>query len=151
MKILLILVVLIAAGAAFFYYCGDGGCFSATTEGVNTGPPEPPGEGTQDSGITGIVLLGPQCPVVRVFEDEEQCRDKPYTVRIDIFKSGLSGGAIATVLSDDEGKFRAELTPGNYTLKARGGSPYPSCKEETATVTEKSFTEVTLLCDTGIR
>lgn len=98
-----------------------------------------------DSGVTGKVLLGPQCPVVRV---GEECPDKPYATDIEIYRSGY---LIQTTRSGSDGKFVADLPAGRYTLKPKGGNPFPICSEKDAEVFPHIFTETTLHCDTGIR
>jgi hypothetical protein len=107
---------------------------------------QPPGSG--ESGITGVVLIGPQCPVVR---EGEECPDAPYEAFIGI--RDAAGQAIASVASGADGRFRVELPPGTYTLVARPqtSTPIPGPVEMTVTVEAAEFTEIVVSMDSGIR
>lgn len=111
----------------------------------------PPPTGTPApllSGISGIVLIGPQCPVVR---EGEECPDKPYEAIIEI--GDVSGRAIATTTSGSDGLFRVVLPPGTYTLTARPPTSrgFPAPAEMTVTVESTGFTDVVVSMDSGIR
>jgi hypothetical protein len=117
-----------------------------------TGTPAPP-RPTQEpsvvpSGILGIVLIGPQCPVVREGED---CPDAPYAARIEVFDS--RGGLAAEIASGDDGLFRVNVPAGEYRLVARplSDTPIPSPVEQTVVVTAGAITEVVVSMDSGIR
>jgi len=97
------------------------------------------------SGVQGVVLLGPQCPVVR---EDEPCPDKPYQTTVDIFRAGTLFASFAT---DKNGTFEASLPPGNYVLRPRGGDVFPTCSDLAVTVGPNNVEQVTLSCDTGIR
>ncbi|MCI0619854.1 hypothetical protein L0Y40_02355 [Candidatus Wolfebacteria bacterium] len=106
-----------------------------------------PGGTEVTSGIRGTVTLGPQCPVVQA---GVPCPDKPYNTTIEIFRLG-SNNPLAIITSNAEGKFEIPLAPGTYTVAPQGGTPYPLCDSTTVAVTEGTFTETVVLCDTGIR
>lgn len=102
-----------------------------------------------DSGITGIVLAGPQCPVVGP-DSGEECDDQPYQATV-IVRSQL-GIEVARFTADEAGEFRVPLYPGNYTLDPLPGeNGLPSAQELTVTVEEGAFAEIMILYDTGIR
>lgn len=101
-----------------------------------------------DSGVEGIVLLGPQCPVQRI--GDTSCDDKPYPTSIEIFREG-SDRPYKIVQTDEGAFFKAELEPDVYVVKPQGGRPFPHCSERLVEVFAGEFIEVTLLCDTGIR
>jgi hypothetical protein len=102
--------------------------------------------GPDDSGIRGIVLAGPQCPVVVA---ESPCPDRPWegTVRI----SGESGEVIE-VATDAGGRFTVVVEPGAYDVEPVVEEPGPVFGQpEAVTVVEGAFIDVALSVDTGIR
>jgi hypothetical protein len=128
---------LLAAAAVLVAGCGD--------DGSSSGDQEP------DSGITGVVSLGPQCPVER---PGEPCDDEPaagVTVTVSEQQPGEAyggGPGVATAVTDDDGRFRIPLVPGDYVVTAEAGM---SCEFLDAHVSAGTFTEVPVPCDTGIR
>lgn len=102
-----------------------------------------------DSGVEGIVLLGPQCPVVR---EGTPCPDEPFAVDIEVMRAG-STNVIATTRSGDDGRFRIALGPGDYVLDPVeiGDRPFPRGGPVEVTVRADEFAEVTITLDTGIR
>lgn len=117
--------------------CGD--------EGPSTGDQEP------DSGISGLVSLGPQCPVE---EQANPCADEPAArakVTVSEQPPGEAYGAgpvVATTVTDDDGTFRVAVAPGDYVVTSDAGM---SCEFMDAHVTAGTYTEVQVPCDTGIR
>jgi hypothetical protein len=99
------------------------------------------------SGVRGVVIAGPQCPVEQI---GSPCPDQPYagTVRV----STLDGSVVAEVETDREGGFRIPLDPGRYVLVVvvPGGGP-PTATPQPVRVDEGRFTPVELHVDTGIR
>jgi hypothetical protein len=54
--------------------------------------------------------------------------------------------------SDESGKFKVSLPPGDYVVMAGSfGMPFPRCSDTSATVGVNSYTHITVSCDTGIR
>lgn len=104
------------------------------------------GDRALDSGVRGIVRLGPSCPVVIA---GSPCPDLPYR---GLVSASDADGEVARVETDDDGRFRMPLAPGSYTLVAvvEGGGP-PTAKPETVRVRIGTFTKVALTVDTGIR
>jgi hypothetical protein len=97
------------------------------------------------SGVTGVVLAGPQCPVVTA---ESPCPDEPFVGSV----VALEGDEeVARVQTDSEGRFRMSLPPGSYTLAADLEPGLPFAEPSQVQVTEGTYVEVTLLVDTGIR
>lgn len=107
------------------------------------------GEAPADSGVEGMVLLGPQCPVV---QEGVPCPDKPFAAEIRVVEAG-SGDLVATVRSSADGRFRVRLAPGDYVLEpvSPGESGLPFGKPVDVTVRAHSFTQVSVTFDTGIR
>lgn len=101
-----------------------------------------------DSGITGIALLGPTCPVERV---GTPCPDEPMAGAQILVKRG--GETVATVTTGDDGRFRVELDPGEYVLEPVSPSEtgLPFGKPMNVRVEANAFTDVQVLFDSGIR
>jgi hypothetical protein len=109
----------------------------------------PGGSTGRDSGISGLVTLGPLCPVERA---DSPCPDKPIAARNQV--KDAAGDVVATVSSGDDGRFAVSLAPGRYVLQGLAptpGSPFPIGSTVTATVRPHRFTDVTVPFDTGIR
>ncbi len=107
--------------------------------------------GNTNSGIQGIVLLGPICPVIKDPPDPE-CADKPYATRLAITTADQAI-VIAEINSDENGRFTAALVPGEYAIRsAAAANILPYCSSnDTIKVNDGSYTETTVYCDTGIR
>jgi hypothetical protein len=106
------------------------------------------GEGS--SGITGRAVLGPTCPVER---EDTPCPDRPYAgARLRITERG-TGDVAATVMAEDDGRFRVPLAPGEYVVDAEPteGRPLPFAKPVDVTVRPGEFTHVTMSFESGIR
>lgn len=102
--------------------------------------------GTQKSGISGSVLLGPQCPVVREAKD---CPDKLFQTTLVV--TTADGTRVITQFSSDlNGVFRVSLTPGQYLIRSVTQTR-PYCTSNSITVNANTYTTVTIHCDTGIR
>jgi hypothetical protein len=100
------------------------------------------------SGIRGTVLLGPTCPVETL---ESPCPDQPLAdVEIRVLRGG---DVVATVRSDDEGRFAVALDPGRYEVQAvvEEGGPGMSAKPVDVLVTKGVFNDVNVPVDSGIR
>lgn len=91
------------------------------------------------SGIVGVINYGPTTPAC---EAGESC-DQPY--KGNVFIDGTSNKTIST---DSRGYFKVELVPGTYTLKV---SQFSSCTYSYIKVNMNQFTNISMLCDTGIR
>ncbi len=102
-----------------------------------------------NSGVRGIVSLGPTCPVMRDPPDPE-CADRPYATNVSVYRRG-STQVFATTKSDAKGAFQFSLPPGNYTLTARGGQVMPTCSPVDVTVAPSGYKTADISCDTGIR
>jgi hypothetical protein len=109
------------------------------------------GTGSADSGVSGVVHLGPQCPVETV---DEPCDDKPaanVTVTVSEQMPGESytaGKEVATGKTDADGAFRIEVAPGEYVVTATAGM---FCELMDARVTKGEYAVIDVPCDTGIR
>ena len=103
------------------------------------------------SGIKGIAMLGPMCPVMKD-PPEEGCDDRPY--KTDLVATSPDGTQIFRQFSSgDDGKFSVELEPGEYAISsADTAGIFSHCSRQGAIKVEKNkYTEVIISCDTGIR
>lgn len=102
-----------------------------------------------DSGISGIVLAGPTCPVQS--PDNPECDDKPYAATI-VIKTADGLFTVTRFTAGDDGRFRAPLYPGTYLLDPQPGqNGLPVSSPQTVMVQSGAFTELTISYDTGIR
>lgn len=113
--------------------------------GINLDTPAPP------SGIKGIVLLGPTCPVEQSPGDNNPvpCLT-PYAAKLVILDN--EGVKVATVTSGGDGKFQVDLAPGVYVVTPDSGSDtYPIAQPQSVTVSAGVYTDIQVNYDTGIR
>ena len=105
---------------------------------------------SNNSGVSGIVLLGPTCPVERIPPDPT-CADKPYSTKLVVTTSDQSR-VITEFTSDANGKFSVVLAPGEYAIRnAVTANILPYCGHDKFKVEANTFTNITVSCDTGIR
>jgi len=100
--------------------------------------------GSGDSGIRGLVLVGPTCPVEHA---GSPCPDRPLATELQIVRGTV---VVGTVRSGEDGGFRVALDPGSYTIRSGRPGP-PSLRPVEVTVRPDAFTSVTLTFDSGIR
>lgn len=98
-----------------------------------------------DSGINGLVTIGPISPV----EQPGVPNDGPY--RATIVVKNADGDAVATVQSGADGRFSVNLTPGAYVLEPQSSGQLPFAQPQEVTVYPHRYTEVTVPYDSGIR
>jgi len=101
-----------------------------------------------DSGIEVQVLIGPMCPVVQIGTD---CPDQPYQAALTIINS--SGQEVMQFETDELGRYKAYLEPGQYTLHPESpeGAVLPRAGEQSFTVEAHQFTRIVVNYDSGIR
>ncbi|MEK7187383.1 MAG: hypothetical protein AAB691_00875 [Patescibacteria group bacterium] len=111
----------------------------------------PTSTSTGQSGIRGMVLLGPICPVERIPPDPK-CAAKPYGTTL-VLTSPDQARVIKTFSSDQNGKFVIQIAPGDYAIRsAAAANILPYCaSNDTIHVSPGILTEVNVSCDTGIR
>jgi hypothetical protein len=100
-----------------------------------------------NSGLEGLVTVGPQCPVVRV---GESCPDLPYAAMLELRQAGK---LVVQFNSDEQGKFRVAVRPGSYSLEPQspGGRALPAAGSRPVTVLKGQFSSVAVVYDSGIR
>ena len=99
-----------------------------------------------DSGIRGLVLYGPTCPVER---PGHSCV-RPYAAWITIRREPKGTVAVRVHASSD-GRFTARLRAGHYLLVPRNGKPFPRARSQAVSVHRHRFSAVTIRFDSGIR
>jgi hypothetical protein len=83
---------------------------------------------------------------------DDKCNDKPIRTNVSVYKASDTLRSIAMLESDESGKFKVSLPPGDYVVMAgSSGVPFPRCSNTNATVRASSYTKITVSCDTGIR
>ena len=104
---------------------------------------------TSNSGIQGLVTIGPTCPVVRMPPDPK-CADKPFSAGFNIVN--LSGQIVKSFISDAKGKFSVSLLPGEYVLaNIPAPGSYPRFSQQNINVPRDKYLEINLQLDSGIR
>jgi hypothetical protein len=99
------------------------------------------------SGISGLVLIGPMCPVMR---EDEPCPDRPFVAILTIRDD--DGRTVCVTQSGEDGRFRFGLPPGVYTLVPDNGEfELPYASPQTVIVLPDRDTEVLVSFDSGIR
>ena len=99
-----------------------------------------------DSGIEGTVLIGPMCPVV---QEGQECPDQPYQATLTVNSS--EGSRIVQVQTDEQGRFKIPLMPGEYILHPETPNGIPYASEQTFIVEAGAFTQILVNYDSGIR
>ncbi len=108
--------------------------------------------GTPDSGIAGLVVAGPTCPVESV-PPAPGCAPRPLRATVRIRRIGTNDPA-TSVRSGADGRFRVPLYPGTYSVRALPYAglalprPPPASRVR---VRAGRYTRVEIRYDTGIR
>jgi hypothetical protein len=111
--------------------------------GTDVGTDGPAADG---SGIRGIVLTGPLCPVV---VEGSPCPDQPWE---GIVRVSGTDGQVAEVATDAKGRFAVTVRPGTYDVGPVMEGAVPGfSRSERVTVTDGDVIVITLTVDTGIR
>lgn len=98
-----------------------------------------------DSGISGQVSIRP----VRPHETIGVPNLAPYQAKLEVLDP--SGRSVTSFETDPSGYFRIVLPPGNYVLRPQSSGPYPRASEQTVVVSPKSFAQVKVIYNSGIR
>jgi hypothetical protein len=98
------------------------------------------------SGIEGQVLLGPMCPVV---QEGQACPHQPYQATLTVFSP--NGLQIAQFQSDEQGRFRVALVPGEYILHPESPDGVAFASDQTFMVETGRYTQIIIHYDSGIR
>jgi hypothetical protein len=98
------------------------------------------------SGIEGQVLIGPMCPVV---QQGQECPDQPYQATLTV--NSPNGVQIAQFQTDEQGRFRVSLAPGEYILHPESPNALPFAFDQPFTVSSGQYTQIAVHYDSGIR
>ena len=103
---------------------------------------------SMNSGIQGLVQVGPTCPVQRI---NSPCPPRPVAATVVV--RNAQGAEVKRFQSAGDGSFKVDLAPGSYTLVGLpiGSSFLPRPIPTTATVAEGRYTTVDVEYDSGIR
>jgi len=128
--------------------CPDGSAVGRTGPNCEFAPcPTTNGQGI----VSGQILLGPTCPVMRIPPDPA-CADKPYQTTIQIIATNSPQGApFKVITSDKQGNYTVTLPAGEYNFQPHGGNLLPRCGSQDVTVTAGANLKYDFSCDTGIR
>lgn len=101
-----------------------------------------------ESGVRGLVTIGPICPVM---QKGVPCPDLPFSATI-VIEDG-AGDEITRVRSGDDGIFEVSLDPGSYVLVPESPNPGvpPMAEEQAVVVVADAYTDVLVRYDSGIR
>jgi hypothetical protein len=116
-----------------------------TTDGIRTVLAANPNPAPAESGITGQVSIRPVRPHATLGVPNLA----PYQAKLDVLDA--SGNTVTSFETDPSGTFRIPLPPGKYILRPQTSGPYPRASEQTVIVPPKSFAQVRIVYDSGIR
>lgn len=105
-----------------------------------------PASTSTTSGVEGQVFIGPVCPVV---QEGQECADRPYQATLIVNNS--NGREIVKVQTDEQGRFKIPLEPGEYILHPESPNVMPYAAEQVFVVEAGKFTQVNITYDSGIR
>ncbi len=101
-----------------------------------------------DSGIEGVVTLGPMCPVMQA---GIPCPDKPYQAALSILTAD-GRQELTRFETDPNGYFQVDLAPGKYILHPESPkSGLPHARDLPFVVEAHLFTRLEVSYDSGIR
>jgi hypothetical protein len=101
-----------------------------------------------NTGIRGIVTLGPTCPVEQV--GQPPCVE-PFAATLAV-TSAEDGSVVARVDSGADGTFTIDVPPGDYVVVPEpGADPFPFGQPVEVTVAAGAYSEIEVAYDTGIR
>jgi hypothetical protein len=117
------------------------------------GSPDPSAVGSPEpvtfaTGIRGVALAGPTCPVAR--PNDPGCAERPVTGAV-VHVIGADGVEAATLTTDASGRFAVELPPGSYRLVGDAVQGLMRSPEPLNVTVKGSVEDVQLSYDTGIR
>ncbi len=106
---------------------------------------------SKTTGIHGVALMGPTCPVERNPPDPN-CAPKPYHGTLRVTQGDDPTLTVMTFDTDAYGQFNISVAPGLYRIQSLDEQTLPRCyTQETITVTAGRNVEAVVDCDTGIR
>jgi len=79
----------------------------------------------------------------------QECPDQPYQAVLTI--NNLKGERIVQIQTDEEGRFKIPLEPGEYILHPKSPNALPFAQEQEFKVEDGKFTQLKVIYDSGIR
>lgn len=137
---------------SWVYAVGPDGAVSVSSEG---GPPVPPDAwpspiGSGSTGIGGVALAGPVCPVERLPPDPA-CAPRPVAGAKLVVRDA-SGAEVASVQTAADGSFFIELKAGDYVVEPQPAAGLMGgAATQNVSVVEGSSATIQVDYDTGIR
>jgi hypothetical protein len=116
-----------------------------TADGTRAQVAASPDQAPSESGITGQVSIRPVRPHATIGVPNLA----PYQAKVEVLDP--SGRTVTSFESEPSGNFRVALPPGKYVLRPQSSGAYPRVSEQTVVVSPKSFTQVQVIYDSGIR
>jgi hypothetical protein len=101
--------------------------------------------GSQTTGIEGQVSIGP----IRSVEHEGVANHRPYQARIAVLDA--NGREVASVNSDEQGRFRILLPPASYVVRPEQLGLYPRASAQRVQVVHGQMTHLDIVYDSGKR
>jgi len=86
------------------------------------------------------------CPVVQI---GQECPDQPYQAVLTVLSP--DGREIVQVQTDEQGRYKIPLPPGDYILHPESPNVMPFASEQSFTVEAGKFTRMDVNYDSGIR
>ncbi|WP_143448725.1 hypothetical protein [Kineosporia sp. A_224] len=125
------------------------GCGAAS--GAADGAGGSAGSASASPNVTGVVLVGPRCPVQTV---ENPCPDTPAAAGVVVrFVGDGAGAPVRTATTGADGRFALSLAPGGYVAQpvADPGRGVMSAPPQDVMVPGTGTVDLELRADTGIR
>jgi hypothetical protein len=101
-----------------------------------------------DSGASGVVTIGPTCPVER--PGDPNCGDRPYAAALKVLRA-RDHRYLKQFSSRSDGRFRVHLLRGRYLIEKSKPGSLPSLAPVAVTVQSHRFTRIAIRFDSGIR
>ena len=137
---------------SWVYAIGPDGTVSSVSETGPTVPPDawPSPAAAGKTGIDGVAVAGPVCPVERVPPDPA-CAPRPVAGATIVVRDA-SGAEVARAVTGADGSFIAEVPAGAYTVEPQPVQGFlGTAAAQMTTVVDGSVASIEIEYDTGIR
>jgi hypothetical protein len=116
-----------------------------------TSPMDGQASATQHGRLSGVVTIGPNCPVET---ESNPCPTQPsaYAARKILIYTATKSTLLFTVDIDSQGLYVIDLVPGSYTVDLRpNGIDHTSDLPKVVDIKANTVTQLNVSIDTGIR
>lgn len=137
---------------SWVFAVGPDGAVSVVSEAGPTVPPDvmPDPIGAGRTGIGGIAVAGPVCPVETVPPDPA-CAPRPVAGAVLVIRDG-AGSEVARVVTGSDGSFFVELPAGEYLVEPQPADGLlGTAASQSVAVVDANAAVIQLEYDTGIR